>query len=194
MQTLFADCLNSPKNCTQAVESWGVPNGFYISQLSNFSGEEKQAEQFRPSVAKVLWEAEDFEQVFDNIATSMSNAIRSGADGGQTGKGDVLQPTTVYLVAWPWIVLHTAIELGGLVLLVLTIRSSGSSTAQIWKSSELAVLSKGVALGDLFKEAHTAEELEERAKNIPAVLVNKHEDDQVEGSDSFLLVDQRNGA
>ncbi|KAM0460421.1 hypothetical protein ACHAPV_004688 [Trichoderma viride] len=194
MQTLFADCLNSPKNCTQAVESWGVPNGFYISQLSNFSGEEKQAEQFRPSVAKVLWQTEDFEQVFDNIATSMSNAIRSGADGGQTGKGDILQPITVYLVAWSWIVLHTAIELGGLVLLVLTIRSSGSSTAHIWKSSELAVLSKGVALGDLFKEAHTAEELEERAKSIPAVLVNKHEDGQVEGSDSFLLTDQRNMA
>ncbi|PON29004.1 hypothetical protein TGAM01_v202112 [Trichoderma gamsii] len=194
MQTLFADCLNNPKNCTQAVESWGVPNGFYISKLSNFSGEEKQAEQFRPSVAKVLWETDDIEQVFDNIAASMSNAIRRGADGGQTEKGDVLQPTTVYVVAWPWIILHAAIELGGLVLLVLIIRSSGSNTAHIWKSSELAVLSKGVALGDAFKEAHTKDELEERAKNIPTVLVSKHELGKVEGSSDFLLTDQRNVA
>ncbi|KAK1252177.1 hypothetical protein MKX08_003364 [Trichoderma sp. CBMAI-0020] len=192
-QTLFADCLNG-KNCTQAVGSWGVPNGFYISKLSNVSGVEKQAEQFRPSVAKVLWETDDFEQVFDNIAASMSNAIRSGADGGQTEKGDVLQPTTVYVVAWPWIILHAAIELGGIVLLILTIRSSGSNTAYIWKSSELAVLSKGVALGDLFKEAHTAEELEERAKNIPTVLVNKQKISEVEGSGDFLLVDRRNVA
>lgn len=192
MQTLFADCLNSPKNCTKAVGSWGVPNGFYLSTLSNVSGEQKPAEQFRPSVAKVLWETGDLGQVFNNIAASMSNAIRTGADGGQTGKGDILQPTTVYFVAWPWVTLHIAIELGGIVLLIFTIRSS--KAAHIWKSSELAVLSKGVALGDILKEAHTAEELEELAKNIPTVLVTKHKNGQVESSEDFLLVDRSNVA
>ncbi|KAM5346532.1 hypothetical protein ACJ41O_009537 [Fusarium nematophilum] len=191
MQNLFAVCLNGEENCTQALEDWDVPNGFYISRLSNRSGEEKQAEQYRPSSAKVFWETQDLNETFGNIAASMSNAIRDGADG-EEGKGDALKPTTIYVVVWPWIILHCATQLGALILLILTFLSTAQrpGAVPVWKSSELAVFSKGVVVGDVLKEARTTEQLEERARHASVVLVSAEGGTQLHDTDGLPLVER----
>lgn len=84
MQSLFAACLNG-KNCTQAfpLASWDVPNGFYVYSIEMGA----HFEEFRPSSAKTLFEARSLNQTFENIAASMSNAIRRGGDGRPRERG-----------------------------------------------------------------------------------------------------------
>lgn len=182
MQNVFATCRNG-KNCTLAfaLEKWDSPNGFYLRQ--------GKVAQYKPSAAKVLFESKDFAQTFENIAASMSNALRDGADDSPRTKGDKLVLTTVYKVVWPWIILHLITELGGFLLLVGTIWETAKSKGHVpvWKSSELAVFSRGFLVGDVFKGVKTMDELKQRSLQTPMVLVENQRFDETEG---FPLVDR----
>ncbi|KAJ4178306.1 hypothetical protein NW767_014898, partial [Fusarium falciforme] len=168
MQTFFATCLNR-ENCTQAVEDWVVPNGFYLSPSSS---DGRVWEDYRPSTAKLLWETDDIEPIFRNVAASMSNALRRGADGEVKGNGTVLSSTTVYKVVWPWITLHCLQEITAVFILVFTIYFSHrqSDIIDVWKSSELAVFAKGATLGTTLGGLHTKEDLEKEAKTTEVDL------------------------
>ncbi|KAI7768281.1 hypothetical protein LZL87_013978 [Fusarium oxysporum] len=157
MQTFFASCLNR-ENCTQAVEDWVIPNGFYLSASS--SGVRRR-EDYRPNTARVLWETDDVEPIFENVAASMSNALRRGADGEVKGKGTVLSSTTVYKVVWPWMALHCLQEIIALFILVSTICSTyrRSNIIDVWKSCELAVLSKGATISTILGGLHTKQDI-----------------------------------
>lgn len=177
MQNVFATCRNG-KNCTTALalEKWDSPNGFYLRQGA--------MEQYKPSAAKALFETKDLGKTFENIAASMSNALRDGGDNGPRGKGDKLVPTTVYKVVWPWMILHIVTELGGFMLLVGTIWAT-KGHVPVWKSSELAVMSRGEVVGDVLKGARTMEELKERARQT-VVLVERRDGD----AEGYQLVDR----
>ncbi|KAF4969526.1 hypothetical protein FSARC_3256 [Fusarium sarcochroum] len=194
-QNFFAYCLNR-ENCTEALEDWDVPNGFYISTWPHPALDDrdkkvmKPAEQYRPSSAKTLWKME-LDSTFETIAESMSNTLREDADGDSVVRtADLLKPITVYTVVWPWIILHCITELGALVLLILTIRSTNRKTGAVpvWKSSQLAVLAKGMVVGDVFKQAHTTEQLGERAKTVPVVLVSRIEDSRISATENIPMV------
>ncbi|KAM0561173.1 hypothetical protein ACHAPJ_003677 [Fusarium lateritium] len=194
-QNFFASCLNR-ENCTEALEDWDVPNGFYLSTWPKPALDDldkktmKPAEQYRPSSAKTLW-GMGLDSTFKTIAESMSNTLREGADGDSVVRtADLLEPITVYTVAWPWIILHCITELGALVLLILTIRSTNRKTGSVpvWKSSQLAVLAKGMVVGDVFKQAHTAKQLDERAKTAPVVLISGAEGSQVGDAEDIPMV------
>ncbi|RSM03291.1 hypothetical protein CDV31_010567 [Fusarium ambrosium] len=187
MQTFFATCLNR-ENCTQAVEDWVIPNGFYLSASSS---DGRQREDYRPSTAKVLWETDDIEPIFKNVAASMSNALRRGADGEVTGDGTVLSSTTVYKVVWPWITLHCFEEITALLILTFTILSTyrrmrRSNKMDVWKSSELAVFAKGAALETILGGLHTKEDLEKKAKETKVVLFEKPKEAEPNASDNLL--------
>ncbi|RSL53950.1 hypothetical protein CEP53_007584 [Fusarium sp. AF-6] len=184
MQTFFATCLNR-ENCTQAVEDWVIPNGFYLSASSS---DGRQREDYRPSTAKVLWETDDIEPIFKNVAASMSNALRRGADGEATGNGTVLSSTTVYKVVWRWIALHCIQEITALSILVVTICKTyrRSNTIDVWKSSELAVFAKGATLGATLGGLHTKDDLEKEAKKTEVDLFKTSKEAGLNASDSLL--------
>ncbi|KAF5967842.1 hypothetical protein FCOIX_11682 [Fusarium coicis] len=188
MQTFFASCLNR-ENCTQAVEDWVIPNGFYLSASSSGG---RQREDYRPSTAKVLWESDDIEPIFKNVAASMSNALRRGADGEVEGKGTVLSSTTVYKVVWPWMTLHCVQEIITLFILVSTICSTHrrSNIIDVWKSSELAVFSKGATMSTILGGLHTKHELEEKAKKTKVDLFKTLKEAGPNASDNLLPTDQ----
>ncbi|KAJ4263784.1 hypothetical protein NW762_005817 [Fusarium torreyae] len=150
-QNFFASCLNR-ENCTEALEDWDVPNGFYISTWPKLAFNDldkktmKPAEQYRPSSAKTLWEM-GLDSTFNTIAESMSNTLREGADG-----------------------------------------DSVTGPVPVWKSSQLAVLAKGMVVGDVFKQAHTAGQLDERAKTTPVVLISGVEGSQVGHAEDIPMV------
>ncbi|KYG13754.1 hypothetical protein FVEG_13999 [Fusarium verticillioides 7600] len=188
MQTFFASCLNR-ENCTQAVEDWVIPNGFYLSASSSGG---RQREDYRPSTAKVLWETDDIEPIFKNVAASMSNALRRGADGEVKGKGTVLSFTTVYKVVWPWMTLHCLQEIIALFILVSTICSTHrrSNIIDVWKSSELAVLSKGATISTILGGLHTSQKLEEKAKKTKVDLFKTSKEAGLNASDNLLPTGQ----
>jgi len=167
MQKTFAACLRrDTENCTQVLDSWVPVNGFLVAGSN---------EQYEPSIAKVLWDSKDINGTFENIAMSMSNAIRNGADNAKTKDGLLGIPTTVYAVDWRWISLHGIVELASLAFLFLTILATlreKNGRVPVWKSSELAVLSRGHIVGESLRGARTIDELEEKAKAVSVVMVN----------------------
>lgn len=66
------------------------------------------------------------------------------------------------------------------------------SAVPVWKASELAVFCKGVVLGEVLKDAHTVEELEGRARQVPVVLFAGSEKEFDDGA-NVPLVEQGSG-
>jgi hypothetical protein len=187
MQTFFAACLRreDKANCTSALEDWTLPNGFYVS---SFSDDGRELEDYRPSTAKVFWDTDNPEQIFRNLAASMSNALRRGADGETRGDGTVLSPIIIYKVVWPWITLHCVEAFTVLVILACTIKSSHdrSHTIDVWKSSELAVFARGANLKGILEGVHTKHELEEKAKDAKVHLFKTSQETELNDSDELL--------
>jgi hypothetical protein len=169
MQHLFAVCLDQTSiregNCTDAIEDWGTPNGFYLTVAST----DGAREEYQPNIAKVLFETKDYAGIFDRMAISMSNAMRAG---NETDVGIVFHPTTIYNVDWRWISLPLFVEIGGLIFFALAIWSTARTrgAVPVWKSSELAVLSHSAAAHEHLKEARTPQEHEKKAKDVTVLL------------------------
>jgi hypothetical protein len=179
MQRTFAACvLSATEKCTKDADGWGDINGYLLRT---------GVEQHHPSIAKVLWETEDFNTTFENIAASMSNAIRNGADASEGAliPGRLGVPTTVYVVNWWWITLHCLIELVTVLFLVLTAlvtsRASrgGNVRIPVWKTSSLAILSRARNASEALESLDTVKSMEEKAKRFSVVLLDGNkEDDQ----------------
>lgn len=136
--------------------------------------------QYRPSIMQPLFDSQDLDATFTALATSMSNAIRSGADEIFEGvsnivtgsKGDV---TTFYRVVWPWISLHCFIVAAGMVFLLLTIRENKRHGWMVptWKSSSLAVLNRGQEVAGILSGMQTIEQMEVMSKTSQVMLFDK---------------------
>ncbi|SPO06761.1 uncharacterized protein DNG_09455 [Cephalotrichum gorgonifer] len=92
MQNTFASCLVGTVNCTDDVNTWAPTNGYLVGG-ELLSGQWQ--EQYEPSVSKTLWNEKDLSKIFDNVAMSMSNAIRNGADDAESKSGSIGVPVTV---------------------------------------------------------------------------------------------------
>lgn len=168
VQKTFQVCMN--ENCTKSIADVDPINGYYIAS---------SAVQYDSSVAKVFFETTDFNGIFTNIAASMSTAIRNGDDDSTGQSGLVGTPTTVYAVDWRWIILHCVTEFGAVIFLISTIWITWrhkQPAVPAWKASELAVMSRGVGLGDKLKDVTTKNELEERARALSVVLIGDHDE------------------
>lgn len=103
----------------------------------------------------------------------MSNAIRATSDNRaiKFGKNGVL--TTYYRIAWPWVLFHCVAITAGAIFLVLTMLRTRQSGVPIWKSSSLAVLSRGPYVGELLDGAITISALADKAATQGARLLGR---------------------
>lgn len=110
----------------------------------------------------------------------MSNAMRSTADESVNGISRDLQgqksvTIVIYSIQWPWIALHVLLVAVTPIFLVVTLgsKSSPERHAQAWKSSSLAVMTRGPAVLDILEGAQTVNEMKQRAKNTRVTLLAK---------------------
>lgn len=132
--------------------------------------------QFTPSTMQVLFSAEDLNNTFTSLATSMSNALRSGSDASFDGAdrelvGEKGVLTMFYEIQWPWLSLHCASLLLGVLFFVLTLARNRSAPA--WKSSSLAVMARGNQVQDVVHGAEYVKQMEGRAKTMRVTLIEK---------------------
>lgn len=184
-QSAFASTLRT-LNVTQPEEKdddataavWGRLNGFYMNSSQV---------QYSPGVMQGLFASADLGATFASMAASMSNAVRTTRadaddeeDDNDTGgvggsRGDLV---TFYRIAWPWISLHCLVVAAGAVFLVVTVwenqegRRRGGA-APVWKSSSLAVMSRGAAVREVLEGAQRLRHMEEKAKTTRVSLFEK---------------------
>ncbi|KAI1145563.1 hypothetical protein F4825DRAFT_240552 [Nemania diffusa] len=159
----------TPFNVNSNGSVAGQLNGYYID-----TGDI----QYSPSALQVLYKSEDLNATFTNLAASMSNALRSGADDSFNGTnrehtGQKSATTVIYSIQWPWITLHVFLVVVAPIFLLATLRSNSSpdQVAQAWKSSSLAVMNRGFVVCDVLEGARTVKEMEQRAKNAKVTLL-----------------------
>ncbi|KAJ4320901.1 hypothetical protein N0V84_005605 [Fusarium piperis] len=160
MKQTFTKCMEGRDDCTEE-DNWDPPNGFVARR------------QFAPLIAEKL--QHNPRSLFEKMARGMSIAIRNGASAGQHVPGTASLLVPVYRVAWPWIILHLLATIGSLVFLIATIWSTHKAKLPAWKSSELAVFSQVAAANGVFNGGETYYELEEKAKTVPVVLLEKRD-------------------
>jgi hypothetical protein len=78
-------------------------------------------------------------QTFANIATSMTNKIRQGANATNV-YGTSFREETYIHVTWTWLILPGVVVLMGVVLLAASIVLSRGDKQGLWKNSTLASL------------------------------------------------------
>lgn len=156
-------------NNTEQDNYNGSINAFLVNQTGV---------QFAPATAQVLWTSDNLTDTFEALAVSMSNALRQGdADGLlQGGQGGNLR--TFYRVQWVWIALPVGVALVGGVFLAFTVLRSRGGV--VWKSSSLALIGWGLAVGHELEGAETVSEMEARAKTAMAGLTGEKMEDGME--------------
>ncbi|RSL92714.1 hypothetical protein CDV31_015025 [Fusarium ambrosium] len=168
MKRTFTKCMETRDNCTEDDNS-DPPHGFVARGESI------------PAIADG-WQY-DPGDLFKKMASGMSVALRNGAGQKYSEEkynvtGTTFFPVTVYRVAWPWIILHLLATIGSLAFLIATIWSTHKAKLPAWKSSELAVFSQVAAAKGVFSGGETYYELEEKAKAVPVVLLEKRNNEE----------------
>lgn len=111
----------------------------------------------------------------ESIAISLTNYALEAS--GDTVLGYAISTETYVRVRWRWIIFPALLELGSLVLLILTIVLSRRKRVPIWKSSILAVIYHQVeGLGE--RETHVTERLSgmEASAKTAAVQLSSNQD------------------
>ncbi|KAA8574483.1 hypothetical protein EYC84_005942 [Monilinia fructicola] len=96
--------------------------------------------------------------------SSMQAFNTTNDDSGKVEAGTNYEIVTFYKVEWEWISLHCFFMIAAVVFIALTIYQTRMRGTPAWKSSSLAVLSRGMIVGHIFRGAETMSELTERAK------------------------------
>lgn len=164
--TTFASDLHVFVMPDDNTTEWQL-NGYYLTTSQV---------QYTPSTMQVLYSTEDLNNTFTSLATSMSNALRDGSDASfngadreLTGEKGIL--TTFYEIQWPWLSLHCASLVLGVLFFVLTLVRNRSAPA--WKSSSLAVMARGHQVQDVVHGAEYVKQMEGRAKTMRVTLIEK---------------------
>ncbi|KAI9654474.1 MAG: hypothetical protein M1821_006564 [Bathelium mastoideum] len=131
--------------------------------------------QFMPDVMQAFYQSSNLTDMFEDIAWSMTNAIRTGADsidGNPStvpGRGGIL--TTHYSIQWPWISLPITLIIVSYLFLLMGVYYCRKAQIGAWKSSSLAILARGSEAHDQFKDTFTIHAMEDRAKDTYARLL-----------------------
>ncbi|KAL1850779.1 hypothetical protein Daus18300_012787 [Diaporthe australafricana] len=178
------DSISSYFQSTFASTLQKLPRAHDESPAGSFSGYyiNSSQVQYEPGIMQALYSSNDLNATFAALAASMSNAIRTGADGALDGastsvigmKGEI---TTFYEIVWPWISLHCILIVGGLVFLGVTIweNQKQSEVVPLWRSSSLATMSRGQAVTDVLFGMQTAEQMCKKAKASRVSLFDKND-------------------
>jgi len=141
----------------------GRLNGFYV-----VAGQA----HYSPSEMQAFYDAADVEDLFVALAASMSNAVRAGADGGPGAPGGRVGAVgTYYRIEWPWIALQGTVAVAGVLMLLATVWASSYPEVPVWKSSALAVLSRGPWVYEGLKGAAEVKDMRKEArKNVVRLM------------------------
>ncbi|KAB8303098.1 hypothetical protein EYC80_004551 [Monilinia laxa] len=156
---LFSTNINITHNVTATQQA--RLNGYIMSD-GNL--------QYKPSSMQAFNTSNNLPDTFSSLAKSMSNSIRANDDGEKVETGTNYEIATFYKVEWEWISLHCIFIIAAVVFTALTVYQTRMRGTPAWKSSSLAVLSKGLMVGHIFRGAETMSELTERAKTERACL------------------------
>jgi hypothetical protein len=125
-----------PIMTTRAADVGGLVEMFTSSRFSGiiYDGESQPA---APEGMGFAFITTNVSQVFDNVATSMTDQLRSRYD--VVANGLTVQPVVFVRVQWAWLALPIFVQLTSLVFLILIMIKSRH--VQPWKDSIIAVLS-----------------------------------------------------
>ncbi|CAG9989251.1 unnamed protein product [Clonostachys byssicola] len=179
VQTLFSMCMS--QNCSDAPDEWVAPTGYYYHNLQGYT-------EYEPAPSKILWEAKHINTTFANIARSMSNALQAGDDTKDSQIGTVIQSVTTYRIEWGWIALHctTAVAMLSFFILTLLSRAPSGARVPVWKTSNLAILSRGPIVSDVLCDGQTLDQLERQAKLAQVSLLQVGPTDDMSAMDTKL--------
>jgi hypothetical protein len=123
-----------------------------------------------PNSMQPIYKSPDLDATFTNLAMSMSNSIRANDDNQAlvTGTNSI----TIYKISWPWLALPLANLVGGCILLAFTISFTYRQSIPIWKSSALATLKVGAAVGPVLDERYI-DRMEKQAEKTNFTLPKK---------------------
>lgn len=138
--------------------------GLFLGSVFDIRGTESDLDS-------VILATRNISQVLENVATGMTNAVRSSANATST-YGVALTNVTFIHVRWAWLVPLIAMVALSAILLAATIVLNCINHVDLWRSSSLAFLFHGL-------EGWTADELdttqqasmEEKAKKMRGKLV-----------------------
>ena len=130
-------------------------NGWYIDGQG--------VSDYEPAVMETLQTVPDLQETFSAVAISMSNSIRADGDDSLRSHGLTVKAETVYHIQWLWIILPACLILGSAVQLIASIVQTARTRTPLWKTSSLAVLSRGIFAAEALKDAGTLMEMEEAA-------------------------------
>jgi len=89
--------------------------------------------------ALALYNIENIAERWEQMAESMTNAVRSGANASDVVGRELREETFIH-VTWTWIILPVAVVLFAVTLVVLSILASKIEKKRLWKSSSMALL------------------------------------------------------
>lgn len=172
-------------NITETPPVAGRLNGYYMRSTQL---------EYEPSVMQALFSSTDLNATFTAVAASMSNALRTGADGSFDGVsisviGEKGELTTYYRIVWPWICLHCFIVIAGAVFLGITICENRryGRMVPLWKSSSLAIASHGEVVTDVLSGMQTTKEMRNKARVSRVVFSDRT--GMVSSSQEHLQID-----
>ncbi|KAK6600855.1 hypothetical protein H4I95_07837 [Botrytis cinerea] len=167
ISSYFSDFFSTDLNITHNVtETQQARLNGYIMSDNNL--------QYKPSSMQAFNTSNDLPATFASLAKSMSNSIRANDDGAKVQAGTVYETVTFYKIKWEWISLHCFFIIAATVFIILTIYQTRLRGTPAWKSSSLAVLSRGLMVGHTFRGAETMSDLTARARSERACLYGNY--------------------
>ncbi|TID25690.1 hypothetical protein E6O75_ATG03553 [Venturia nashicola] len=139
-----------------------IASVFSLSKaILNATGYYVDREHFSPAVMQPLFESSNLSNTFEALAYSMTNVMRVNDDNSTTVEGTA--GVVVYHIRWVWICLPLGVVLGGCLFLILTISHQRNCGLAIWKTSSLAVLKCGAAIGSHMQDSKFIGDMEDKA-------------------------------
>ena len=154
-------------------------NSFMSKTFTGFGGINNSGSAFSSDVMQALYDSSNLTQRIDNLATSMSNNIRS-QDDNVTGPvyGIAWASETYVHVRWAWFAFPATLVLLGVLFLLGTAIETSHRDVVVWKSNNLALIFHGRSL-DLNstsqKPVSKLSEMTDRATKIKATLIESSE-------------------
>ncbi|KAL0263053.1 hypothetical protein SLS55_002028 [Diplodia seriata] len=144
----------------------------YNSSLK-LNGYSQTEAHYAPSSIQAFRTVPSLDTTFQILARSMSNALSADSDNStvQLGSNRVMQ--VIYRIMWQWITPHAVVMTTGTAFLLMTIHESRKHTIPVWRSSSLAVLSRGKATKDILHGLGTREDLEKQAAQACVQLLDR---------------------
>ena len=111
-------------------------------QCSALTGDTTPAYYYSSEAMKMVQATDNFSQIVENIALSLSDLVQR--NGSMNATGQVLVAEVYVRVRWGWITLPVVLVVTSVVLFILAMRQTKAERLRIWKSSNLPFLYHGL--------------------------------------------------